>query len=171
MIRLTMLLIFISLTVYSQDTDDRHKLVLEKGIVDSLFVFDLTKKVTFKTTKNVIDTLTDYNRIELKYLGSITTTHAQTFKIITSKRIWGISGRGTSRILIYNNKNQYVGQYYVGMTYDLPTKLNNGILIFDADTWGNCDKGIRLRLNLKKGLPEEFFLPCRGNSGDFYRFN
>jgi len=73
--------------------------VLQKGIIDSVFVFG-------KWTEE------SQTETQLKYLGDLTTKAGQTFKIMNSIWLWGLSKRATSRILIFNFKNQYVGNYY-----------------------------------------------------------
>ncbi|RZK52165.1 MAG: hypothetical protein EOO91_19820 [Pedobacter sp.] len=131
--------------------------VLEKGIVDSLFIFGKW------TEKGQTET-------HLKYLGQVTTSRGQTFKIVNSSWFWGLSHRATSRILVFNGKNQYVGNYYLTMTYDLPTKLKNGKLIF-KNTDEDCDKKIATIINLKNGIPKQFFRKCKDEYGDIYTFN
>jgi hypothetical protein len=130
--------------------------VLEKGVADSLFIFGRW---------------TEHGGTEthLKYLGQVTTKKGQTFKIIISSWIWGLSHRATSRILIFNNKNQYVGEYYVTTVYDLPTKLQSGNLIF-KNTEDDCDKKLLTVVSLNNGLPKQFSRKCKGKFGDIYSF-
>ena len=72
--------------------------------------------------------------------------------------IWtsGISCRATSRILIFNDQNQYIGNYYLLDSCDLPTELKNGCLIFDNVSEG-CDRKIKTTINFKKGIPKSIF--------------
>ena len=133
-----------------------RKEVLEKGIIDSVFVFG-------KWTKD------GRTETHLKYLGQLITQKGQTFRIITSSWFWGLSHRATSRILIFNDRNQYVGNYYVTMTTDLPTKMESGRLIF-RNTNEDCDKNLVTTVNLKNGLPKQFFRKCKGQLGDIYSF-
>lgn len=130
--------------------------ILQKGIVDSTFIFG-------KWTEN------SGTETHLKYLGQVTTKHGQTFKILNSIWIWGLSHRATSRILVFDNQNKYVGNYYVTLTTDLPTKLKNGKLIFE-NTDEDCDKKLTTIIDLNKGLPKQFFRKCKGEYGDFYSF-
>jgi hypothetical protein len=140
---------------YSQVNDEKIRLqVLEKGIIDSIFVFGKWKKNGGTETN-------------LQYLGQVRTVHGQIFKIVNSIRIWGLSSRATSRILVFNDKNQYVGNYYVTLISDLPTSLINGKLIF-KNTNGYCDKNLTTIIDLKKGLPKQFFRKCKGKYGDIY---
>lgn len=106
----------------------------------------------------------------LKYLGKTETKKGKIYKIMTSIWIWGLSRRATNRILIFNEKNQYLGNYYVTMNTDLPTELENGILIFrNLDT--DCDKNRATKINLKNGLPRQFFRECKNGYGDIYSFD
>ncbi|MFN8356429.1 MAG: hypothetical protein U0Y10_18375 [Spirosomataceae bacterium] len=156
--------IFLALTltsaVYSNaqvnDEVARQK-VLQKAVVDSLFIFGKW------TEKGGTET-------HLKYLGQVRTKHGQTFKILNSSWFWGLSHRVTSRILVFNDKNKYVGNYPLTLTTDLPTKMENGKLIF-KNTDADCDKNLITIINLKNGLPRQFFRKCKGKNGDIYIFD
>jgi hypothetical protein len=129
---------------------------LEKAIVDSMFIFSRW------TEKGGTET-------HLTYLGQVTTKHGQTFKILNSSLFWGLSHHATSDILVFNDRNQYVGNYYVTMITDLPTKMESGKLIFE-NTDEDCDKNLTTILDLKNGLPKQFFRKCKGMYGDIYSF-
>lgn len=130
--------------------------VLEKGIVDSTFIFG-------KWTDN------GGTETHLTYLGQVTTTQGQIFKVVNSSWFWGLSHRASSRILIFNEKNQYVGNYGVGSTYDLPGILKDGKLIF-KNTDKSCDAKLISVVDLNNGLPKQFFRKCKGEYGDIYIF-
>lgn len=164
MFRITLLLLalvkFGQIANAQNDFDD-YAVVLKTEKIDSAFIFDRSTIV-----KNQKDTYIN----NLTYIGATTTTKGKTYKFINSFLVvGGLSPKGHSRLLVFNNDNQYLGCYHMGMPEDLPERLDNGYLIFKDDS-GSCDKGIRLKLNLTKGLPKEFFLPCNGNMGDFYKF-
>lgn len=131
--------------------------VLQKARIDSIFIFGKW------TEKGGTET-------HLKYLGQVTTKHGQTFKIVNSMWFWGLSHRATSRILIFTADNTYVGNYYVTVTSDLPTKMTNGNLIF-KNTDNDCDPKKVTVVNLKNGLPKQFFRKCNGEYGDIYSFD
>lgn len=131
--------------------------VLQKAIVDSLFVFGKW------TEKGGTET-------HLKYLGQVTTKYGQTFKILNSSWFWGLSQKATSSILIFNDKNKYIGNYPLTLTTDLPTKMENGKLIF-TNTGEDCDKDLTTIVDLKNGLPRQFFRKCKGKYGDIYSFD
>jgi hypothetical protein len=135
----------------------RRQKVLQKAIVDSLFIFGKW------TEKGGTET-------HLKYLGQVTTKHGQTFKILNSSWFWGLSHRATSRILVFNDKNNYVGNYPLTLTTDLPTKMKNGKLIF-KNTDESCDKNLATIVDFKNGLPRQFFRKCKGKFGDIYSFD
>src|SRR5215218_6252410 len=78
------------------DDQNMWQTVLEKTKVDSTFIFGRW------TEKGETET-------RLTYLGQVNTKHGQTFKIVNSLWLWGLSQRATSRILVFNSKNQYVG--------------------------------------------------------------
>ena len=153
-------LTFSMLTVCSKGQVNEQKnrqQVLKKAIVDSVFVFGKWTKAGQTET-------------HLKYLGQVVTKAGQTFKVLNSTWYWGISQRATSRILIFNNHNQYVGNYNLTMTTDLPTNMKNGEIIF-RNTDEDCDKNLVTIVNLKNGLPKQIFRKCKGNDGDIYSFD
>ena len=154
-----LILILNFVTIYSSGQVNDQKIrqqVLEKDVVDSLFIFGRW---------------TEHGGTEthLKYLGQVTNKKGLTFKVVISSWVWGLSHRATSRILIFNNKNQYVGEYYVTTVYDLPTKLQNGNLIF-KNTDDDCDKKLLTVVSLNNGLPKKFFRKCKDKFGDIYSF-
>ena len=149
---------FLTICIYGQVNDQKiRQRVLEKEIIDSVFTFG-------KWTKN------GGTQTDLQYLGHFKTVSGKNYKIVNSIWIWGLSQRATSRILVFDDKNQYVGNYYVTTIADLPTNMENGKLIF-KNVVGDCDKNVVTVIDLKKGLPKQFFRKCKGNAGDFYNFD
>jgi hypothetical protein len=153
---LSLTFILIDISVSGQVNDQNIRQVLEKSIIDSQFIFG-------KWTEN------GETETHLKYLGHVKTKSGQTYKIINSSWFWGLSHRATSRILIFNGRNRYVGNYYLTMTYDLPVKLRNGKLIFN-NIDNDCNKELTTVINLLNGLPKQFFLKCKNKYGNIYRF-
>lgn len=154
-----MLITSFAITAVGQINDNSiRKQVLKGYKVDSLFVFGRW-------------TINGGTETHLKYLGQVITSKGQIFKIMNFCWFWGLSRRATSRILIFNGKNQYVGNYCLGMTNDLPDKLENGILIFTNTDNEGCDKSLVTKVDLTKGLPEHIFLRCEGENGDLYSFS
>jgi hypothetical protein len=107
----------------------------------------------------------------LNYLGSVKSHDGRIFKILTYAYIWGPNHHTSGSIYVYNNKNNYVGQYHLGDARDLPVKLRNGILIFTNVDNGNCDKNITTTISLNKGLPKNIFIKCKSAYGDLYSFS
>lgn len=138
-------------------TPDYRKIVLQKAIIDSTLIFGKW------TAEGGLET-------RLTYLGKVTTQKGQTFKIVNSIFIWGLSQRATSRILVFNNADQYLGNYYLTTTSDLPSQMKNGRLLF-KNTDSACDKKVITFINLRKGLPQQFFRKCTETVGDFYSFH
>ncbi len=131
--------------------------VLRNDSIGVTYVFDRTKK-------------DDHNRTEISYLGKLRTKDGRVFKILISKWYWGIVPRATSRIVIYSEQNQYLGNYYVGMTYDLPTKIDDNELIFENKDSKDCDPKIVARISFERGLPKQFFIECKNKMGNIYSF-
>jgi hypothetical protein len=134
-------------------------LALKKESIGKEYVYDLTNKK-------------ECNKTSIKYLGIIKTKNGKQYKVISSFFVFsaGSTCHGTSKIKIYDMKNKYVGQYNVGMPYDLPTKITENKFV----CWTNskeCDSRKGFSINFEKGLPKKFFLPCSKNGGDEYNFS
>ncbi len=71
----------------------------------------------------------------------------------------------------FNGKNQYMGNYVLGMTYDLPDRLENGYLVFTNTDNQDCDQKLITRVNFTKGLPSEIFIKCKGEYSENYTFS
>ena len=148
---------FLFLTSFGQTHDQRIRLlVLRKDIVGKMFVFGKWSK-------------TSGEEIHLTYLGKVTTRSGQILKILNSSWYWGLAHRATSRILVFDRSNRFIGDYYVTMVNDLPTSLENGKLIFHNSS-PDCDNKLFSVIDLKKGLPKKIFRLCKDSSGDTYSF-
>ena len=155
---LIIILLFSSLVSKSQTNDKNiREIVLKKNQINKEYIFG-------KWNQN------GETETHLTYLGKIKTKKGKIYKIMNSTWIWGQSSRATNRILIFNEKNQYIGNYYVTMVTDLPTKLENGILIF-KNVDNDCDKNVESKVNLKNKLPKQFFRECKNGYGDIYVFD
>lgn len=156
---LVLLNIFLMVTVHGicqvQDTMIFQQ-VLEKKIVDSVFVFG----------KWANEGETEETR--LTYLGQVTTNDGKILKVMNQMYFWGLSQHATSNILIFNDSNRIIGDYHVNSIPDLPEKLENGILVFINKEEG-CNHQIT-NVSLLNGIPESIFIPYRGDSGDLYNF-
>ena len=113
----------------------------------------------------------DCNNTRIKYLGVVTTINKEKFKLLNSFYVVGPSCRGVSRIVIYNMKNRYIGNYYVGMPDNLPDTLINNNLIYLKDNDGcNVKKGTKI--SFEEGLPETIFIPCSNlDTGDLFTYS
>lgn len=106
----------------------------------------------------------------LRFLGRIYTSEGKNYKILTSIWKWGLSQRATSRILVYTDKNKYVGNYYLTTTDDLPNYIKNNKLVF-INTGSGCDSKLVTYVSFDNGLPKEFFRKCKGSDGEIYTFS
>lgn len=156
-LQITILILYIFNFSFGQVDDSLIRLkVLKKNVIGKEFTFGKWNQKGKTETK-------------LTYLGSVKTKKGKIYKIINSTWIWGISARATNRILIYNNQNQYLGNYYITTSNDLPTELKNGYLIFKNSS-KNCDEKIVTKVNFRNGIPSTFFRKCNNEFGDFYNF-
>jgi hypothetical protein len=131
---------------------------LTKNKIDSSYLFNESSKAD------------GHNETILKYLGSVKTIDGRFFKILTYEFIWGPNYHTSASIYIFNDSNQYVGQYHLGDALDLPIQLKNDSLIFANDDNNGCDKNLVTIISLKKGLPKNIFIKCKGVYGDLYSF-
>ncbi|MDN3584501.1 hypothetical protein [Mucilaginibacter flavus] len=152
-----LLLIILSTKTFGQTKQQDLRLsILRKNIVGHDFVF--------KTEENTTT--------HLKYLGILRSKKGDIYKVMNSIWLWGQAHRATSRILIFNGNNQYLGNYYLAVTDDLPSFIKDNELVFINDAKDNdCDLKSITRINFNNGLPNKFFRKCRGDSGDFYSFD
>ncbi len=134
-----------------------RQVVLRYNKVGKTYVFDRSKK-------------DDHNRTEITYLGKLKTKKGRVLKILISRWYWGLSPRATSRIVMFNDKNQYLGNYRMTMTYDLPSKIENNALVFENKTKEDCDPSIVTRVSFTNRLPRQFFVACKNKLGDIYGF-
>ncbi|AEV98529.1 hypothetical protein A4D02_21745 [Niastella koreensis] len=133
--------------------------VLTRNKVGKKYVFDRSKKG-------------QYNQTELTYLGKIKTNDGRIFKVVTSTVFFGNSPAATNKVVVFNSKNQYVGNYAFGADFNLPKKIVNNELVFDhKDTGGLCDPSVVNRISFEDGLPKQMFVECRNKQGDLYSFS
>lgn len=141
---------------FSQTEDDSiRQVVLNKNKIGTQYEFGEWKETGETETR-------------LIYLGEINSS-SKTYKIMTSCWLWGSSGRATSRILVFNQENELLGNYYVSMV-DLPEKIENNQLVSSHTQSEECNKTKITRLSFENGIPSEFFLECNENSGEIYAF-
>src|SRR5204862_7861905 len=107
----------------------------------------------------------------ITYLGSVNSHGEHIFKVLTYQYIWGPNYHTSGSIYIFNDKNQYVGQYHLGDALDLPTQLKNDRLLFTNGDNDSCDKNLRTIISLKKGLHKNIFIKCKGVYGNLYSFS
>jgi len=134
------------------------KITLQKSVVDSICVFNNSKKDWYEKTF-------------VKYLGSVETKGGRTFKLLTCSLVWGPNRHTTGTIYVFNEKNQSVGKYHLGDGTDIPDSMKNGVLIFINNNRYNCDPKLITRISLRNGLPQNIFIKCRGKYGDIYSFS
>lgn len=153
-------LIFIAIAIsnvsYSQVNDDEMRLItLHRNKVGKTFVYGKWND------KGGMET-------HLTYLGKAVTKKG-IYKIMNSTWLWGLSKRATNRILIFNDLNQYIGEYNVTIMADLPKKFKNGVLIFENKN-NDCNPKVSSKINLKNGIPKEFLRECKNGYGDIFQF-
>ncbi|MCY0968080.1 hypothetical protein [Chryseobacterium wangxinyae] len=105
-----------------------------------------------------------------KYIGTVTNSKNEIINIVTQSRYEGkISKRAINSIMVWQDKNKYIGYYRISMKNDLPNKMENGILYFENAT-NNCDKRITTKIDFNKEIPQKIFRKCKDDFGDLYEF-
>ena len=114
----------------------------------------------------------DCNKTRVKYLGVVHTSQGKSYKILTSFFVFRASAtcHGTSDIKIYNLKNQYIGEYYVGMPDGLPDMLRNNKLLYLKNS-KYCNPYKTISIDMSKGILKRFYVQCSENRGDEYVFS
>lgn len=125
-----------------EDEYSLREFVLNESVKDSLFTFGEWNEK-------------GQDELRLKYLGKINTKNGA-YKVMTSFFIWGYSRRGTSRILFFDENNNYLGDYYVEKPDNLPNKIQNNELFFlftESD-----EQRDPIQLSFEDGIPEHIFI-------------
>jgi hypothetical protein len=163
---LVQLLLFSQLVNGQVNHDKARQIVLSRNKIGKEFSFVQSKNVLVSN-----NLLYDFDSLVLVYLGTIKTKDRRILKIVTSRWFWNTSPRATSRIIVFNSKNQYLGDYYLTMTYDVPDKIEGTFLIFiNKKAYTQCVYNLVTKVNFKKGIPKHFFLKCTKTMGEIYSF-
>jgi len=132
--------------------------VINDSIIGKKYYYDFTKDA-------------NCNKTCISYLGQIKTNKSKIYKILTCFYVHGQSCRGTSRIVVYNSSNNYIGNYYVGMPEDLPDTIINNRLVYSKISL-KCKFKKGTKISFENGLPKTIFIPCdKANRGDLYSFS
>jgi hypothetical protein len=159
-------LIFTANNLFGQVNHHKaQQIVLKRNHVGKPYSFTQSKDVRFNKTL-----LHDYDSLVLVYLGKIETIDGRVFKFLTSRWYWNTSPRATSRIILFNAKNQYLGDYHLTMTYEVPDKIEGSSLVFINDKDSDCTPKLVTKVSFKRGIPRKFFLKCKDKFGDIYSF-
>ena len=151
-------IIFTNLFAQKGVDESEYLKVIRKNKKGNEFVYDASKgEIADKTW--------------LRYLGNITTKQGIIYKVVTSIWVWGYSKRGTTRILLFDSRNRYVGNFVLGMTYEAPTKVRENKLIFEYPKGESCDYKLKREVSFADGIPKQFFLVCKDGMGDIYYFD
>mgnify|MGYP000639000528 CR=1 FL=1 len=154
---LAMLIFSFNFSFSQLDHRKVFKLVLEGDVVGKEYSF-------VQRDGNTDDSLV------LVLLGEVKTDKGRLLKVLTSRWYWGLSTRATSRIILFNQKNEYLGDYCLTMTSDIPDKIEDNPLVFVNEQGNDCTPDLVTNISFKKGIPKRFFLPCKEKSGDIYSF-
>lgn len=127
---------------------------------------NIGKEYSFSQTK-----VENHDSLVLVYPGKITTANGRILKILTSRWYWGLAPRATTRIIIFNDENQYLGDYHLTMTYEVPDKIEKTSLVFVIDKGKESTYKPTTKVNFKRGIPRQFFVETEDSgAGDVFVF-
>ncbi len=137
------LTLFLVNAAFAQRTSaELRKLVLEQNVVDSTYTFDRSYPP-------------DLDIIQLTLLGDIKLSNDQSVKILNSAWTWGADTTTTSRIIILDQDNNFLGDYNFYGFDKLPKRISNENLIF---SYVNEETGVSkdTSINFRDGPPKVF---------------
>ena len=111
----------------------------------------------------------NHDSLVLVYLGEIETKKHRHLKVLTSRWYWGLAPRATSRIIIFNRKDQYLGDFYLTMTCDVPDRIEGAFLVFTSKKECDDTPGLVTKISFRNGIPKTFLLDF-GEGGNIYSF-
>ncbi|MBJ6368640.1 hypothetical protein [Snuella sedimenti] len=149
-------LLFCSAAFGQLQDEEIRQTVLLRNIKEQCFVFG--KWSTSGDTET-----------HLTYLGNITTKTNEVFKIMTSSWYWGPTKKVTNLILVFNNKNKLLGNYYLNTECELPNIIESNKLIFKPSECTDCTYAIS-KVDFYEGIPDNFYLGCKRGRGNVYSF-
>jgi hypothetical protein len=119
-----------------------------------------------KTDKTYDVKINNDEKFEGRYLGMIRTISGIKYHIIISSYIFDIGAlpKTENHIFIYNDKNKYVGYYYLSQMYELPKRLDKNNLYFKNK---NCRE--ESTVNFDDEIPKAINLKCNGEN-NYYEF-
>lgn len=108
---------------------------------------------------------------QITYLGAVKTNKGRELKILNNVVYTGLyeeTKRASATVIIYDAENRKLGFYYLGGAMDVPTKLDQGKLVFD---YGNERCDLSTSVSLKDSIPHQIFIACTKDGGDVYLFS
>lgn len=110
------------------------------------------------------------DEISITYLGNVITTKKDTLKILNSVNFSGqleYGKHGNGNVFIYDSQSKRIGFYYVGAAWAVPSKIEEGSLIFN---YANESCNQSTSISLKDSIPKQIFINCTEKGGDLYSF-
>jgi hypothetical protein len=107
------------------------------------------------------------DKVWLVYLGKLRSDGGHIYKFLSMSSVTGRSMRGHGMLLIFDEKNRYLGKYNWGAIKE-HGQIANGVVLIPVDP--GCVPSNTYTLSVKKGLPKQFFFECKDGMGDIYTF-
>jgi hypothetical protein len=154
---IVLLLTVLPTVLFARSTDEL-KYVLRKNKIGKEYRWD-------RSNPN------EANILRLVYLGQVRSRSGSSYKLMTSIWEWGHSHRATTRLLIFDGENKYLGNYYLGPTEYAPNMIKDGRLVFANEPLSGCDEKVRTLVSFRNGIPTQLFRECRNGEGDSFLFS
>ena len=106
----------------------------------------------------------------LTYLGTVKDITGRRYKVLTSIWFWGISSRATSRIILFDMKNAYIGDFHLTMIDELPVRIVDDKLVFNCKKMLDAKTPLEFEINFSNGIPSTIFLYEDDKHGSEYEF-
>ena len=126
---------------------------------------EIGRQFDFKVVRKEID------EFSLIYLGTIKTRNGDTLKFLNAINYYGSfedAKHANGFVYIYVGLNRKVGYYYVGGASGIPSRIEDGNLIFDY-----MDKSCNQTTEVifLDSIPKQIFIRFTDRGGDIYTFN
>jgi hypothetical protein len=133
-----------------------RRLVLSENAIGQEYIFKISKQ--------------QIDELHVSYLGYVKTNKGDTLKFLNSINLFGQyedSKRANGAVMLYKD-GDLVGAYYVGGELEVPSRIENGNLIFDYNN-SSCNQ--KTSISFKDSIPKQIFVTCTEKGGDIYNLS
>lgn len=132
-----------------------------------LVLKEKNRKIVYHFKVEKQDSIYSFN---MKYLGSIRIKRVGLVHFINYRYHYSFfkgNSRGDGLLYLYNSKHILIGCYRVGGSNLLPSKIEKKSIVF---IYKNKYCNETTKISFKDSIPNQIFVKCKGDYGDFYGF-